>query len=252
MVRIPVLISVFILCGGMIQHGGFKEDQLEKSRVKAAYDLKEDELKLAVQELGIDYGSMSLFIRAFKEEGELEVFVSDSTREDYVLLKTYDFCMLSGVLGPKRKQGDYQVPEGFYYIDRFNPYSSFHLSLGINYPNDSDRILSNASDPGGDIFIHGNCVTIGCIPITDDKIKELYLLAVEAKDSGQDHIPVHIFPFRLSADKLEAMRIQYSDEPDLITFWENLQDGYVLFEHENRLPEILVDPDNGRYVCSPE
>lgn len=104
------------------------------------------------------------------------------------LIKDYQICSLSGELGPKRQQGDLQVPEGFYWIDRFNPASNFYLSLGINYPNQFDRILGKSGELGGDIFIHGGCVTIGCIPITDDKIKELYLIAVEAKSNGQDGV----------------------------------------------------------------
>src|SRR5690606_11025729 len=100
--------------------------------------------------------------------------------EKFTLVKTYPVCSSSGLPGPKRKKGDRQTPEGFYHIDRFNPQSAFHLSLGINYPNSSDKILGH-SDPGGDIFIHGSCVTIGCVPLTDDLIKEVYVLAVEAK-----------------------------------------------------------------------
>lgn len=110
---------------------------------------------------------------------------------------TYPFCASSGILGPKRKEGDRQIPEGIYYINHFNPVSNFHLSLGINYPNPSDKILSDPAQPGESFYIHGNCVTIGCIPISDDKIKELYILAVEAYNNGQVKIPVHIFPDRL-------------------------------------------------------
>ncbi len=94
--------------------------------------------------------------------------------------------------------GDYQVPEGFYYINEFNPRSLYHLSLGLNYPNASDRMLCDMSQPGGDIYIHGSCVTTGCIPITDGQIEELYVLAAHAKDMGQDFIPVHIFPVNFS------------------------------------------------------
>lgn len=82
-------------------------------------------------------------------------------------------CMQSGTLGPKRMEGDYQMPEGFYYINEFKPYSNFHLALGINYPNASDKVLSDARRPGGDIYIHGGCVSTGCIAISDQPIEEL-------------------------------------------------------------------------------
>jgi murein L,D-transpeptidase YafK len=103
-----------------------------------------------------------------------------------------------GSLGPKRIQGDYQVPEGFYYVNEFNPNSNYHLALGLNYPNASDKILSDSVQPGGDIYIHGSCVTTGCIPIKDDQIEELYVLTTFARNLGQDFIPVHIFPVRFN------------------------------------------------------
>jgi murein L,D-transpeptidase YafK len=105
----------------------------------------------------------------------------NTSDQEFLHIKTYTVCATSGLIGPKRMQGDLQIPEGFYYIDRFNPYSNFYLSLGINYPNTSDRILGDKNNLGGDIFIHGDCVTIGCLPITDSEIKELYIFCVEAK-----------------------------------------------------------------------
>jgi murein L,D-transpeptidase YafK len=75
------------------------------------------------------------------------------------------------------------------------------FSLGLNYPNASDRLLSDSLQPGGDIYIHGSCVTTGCIPITDGQIEELYVLTAYAKNRGQDFIPVHIFPVRFNVKK---------------------------------------------------
>ena len=72
----------------------------------------------------------------------------------------------------------------------------YHLSLGINYPNASDRILSDSEKPGGSIYIHGHCVSTGCIPISDEPIEELYVIAGAAKSRGQEFIPVHIFPIK--------------------------------------------------------
>ncbi|MEJ0080656.1 MAG: L,D-transpeptidase family protein [Puia sp.] len=126
-----------------------------------------------------------IYIRSFKYDSEMEVWVKNKQNEKYKLFKTYKICALAGSLGPKRMAGDYQVPEGFYYINEFNPRSLYHLSLGLNYPNASDRMLCDLSQPGGDIYIHGSCVTTGCIPITDGQIEELYVLAAHAKDMGQ-------------------------------------------------------------------
>ena len=120
------------------------------------------------------------------------------------LVKRYDVvgCMgqdspVSGILGPKRQEDDWQIPEGFYHIDRFQPDSKFYISLGIGYPNTSDKILGVKDNLGCDIFIHGGCATVGCIPITDDQIKELYLVALETQSNSERRIPVHIFPARL-------------------------------------------------------
>src|SRR6185436_20905744 len=99
---------------------------------------------------------------------------------------TYKVCQQSGTTGPKRVEGDYQVPEGFYYINEFNPNSNYHLSLGLNYPNASDRLLSDSLRPGGNIYIHGNCVSTGCIPVNDEQIEEIYIITSSAKAQGQD------------------------------------------------------------------
>ncbi len=96
------------------------------------------------------------------------------------LVASYPILAVSGGPGPKRREGDKQVPEGFYEIDRFNPKSLFHLSLGLNYPNAADRVLSDREHPGGDIFIHGSNVTVGCAPLGNDAIEELYLAALDA------------------------------------------------------------------------
>ena len=195
------IFLVFFIIMIFSQKQDFKADQLQNSRVREAYNLKQKSFSNTLKNHGIDPKSLKIFIRVFKKEKVLELWAMGKNKK-FEFLKGFEICALSGNLGPKRAQGDDQTPEGFYYISRFNPNSNFYLSLGINYPNRSDRILSNAENLGGDIFIHGNCVTIGCIPITDDKIKELYLYAVEAKNCGQDHIPVHIFPTKLTDDNL--------------------------------------------------
>jgi murein L,D-transpeptidase YafK len=232
----------------MIQTPSFKEKQLEHSRVKAAYSDKEESVKGYFKNKNIAYNSFHLFLRAFKKEGLLEVWIKSGSLDTYTLLHTYDFCMLSGTLGPKRKEGDLQVPEGVYQINHFNPLSNFHLSLGINYPNNSDKILSNRQRPGGSIYIHGNCVSIGCIPITDEKIKELYILAVEARNYGQEKIPVHIFPAMLNKTGMDALTTEFANQADLLHFWANLKTVYDAFETSRKLPRIRID-NTGRYTA---
>lgn len=238
------LIFIFILI--IMQGVSFKETQLRHSRVKNAYAEKEKTVDQYFVNKKLIHKGSRIFIRAFKKEEALEVWISEKGKQTFSLLHSYEFCSSSGTLGPKRKEGDLQIPEGIYHINHFNPQSNFHLSLGINYPNSSDKILSDKRQPGGAIYIHGNCVTIGCIPITDDKIKELYVLAVEAKNSGQDKIPVHIFPARLDQAGISYLKNNF-DDAEKITFWENLKVIYESFEKTKTLKEIRVD-SNGRYL----
>jgi len=206
------------------------------SPLERAHQEKDQFLAQLLKEKGIDSNHLNLFIRAFKKEKILEVWAKNDTDSQFAKLITYPFCQLSGLLGPKRKQGDSQVPEGVYYINRFNPRSSYYLSLGLDYPNKSDAIRGVKGQLGGDIYIHGDCVTIGCIPITDDKIKELYLLAEMAKINGQVAIPVHIFPTKLTNENIKKISQQ---TPSHQAFWQELKSIYDAFEQSKKVP--LVD-----------
>lgn len=216
----------------------FKKEQLKYPRVREAYQSKEVSILSLLKRKQIDLNKVQIYIRAFKSEQEFEVWGKNSSDQKYQLIKKYDVCRKSGVLGPKREQGDLQVPEGYYHIDRFNPYSTYHLSLGINYPNKSDRILGVKGKLGGDIFIHGECVTIGCLPMTNDLIKEIYIFCVEAKNNGQVTIPVTIFPARLTDEKIANMSKSYTDDVDKIGLWKDLKKGYDVFNATKQLPSV--------------
>lgn len=210
-------------------------------RVQAARERAGAAAKQLCLDAGLKYPLQRIFFRAIKDERVLEVWGADSGRSKFKLIHTYPIAAMSGKLGPKRKEGDLQVPEGFYHIDRFNPKSRFLLSLGLNYPNASDRILSDKKKPGGDIFIHGNAVSIGCLAMTDPKIEEIYLLALSARDSGQTKIPVHVFPFRMTTEKLAANRTSKH-----FGFWQALKPGYDAFQSARQVPSIRVD-SKGKY-----
>jgi murein L,D-transpeptidase YafK len=230
----------------LLSPAGFKSGQLKNSRVKEAYQEKQKEVLEHLKKHNLNVSELEIFIRVFKNDKLLELW-GRNRNEKFVLLRKIEICASSGIPGPKREQGDSQVPEGFYVINTFNPNSNFYLSLGINYPNQSDRIFGNGKNPGGDIFIHGNCVTIGCIPITDDKIKELYIYAVEAGNNGQKNIPVHIFPTYLDKESLKKLKKQYSADGQLLSFWENLSEGYNFFEKSKEVPKVTVQK-NGTYL----
>lgn len=225
----------------------FKASQLKNTRVREAYKDKEELVLNRLKDKIIDKKTVNIFLRVFKKEKRLELWTKSSNQNVYLLLHNYEICASSGDLGPKRMGGDGQVPEGFYYIDRFNPYSNFYLSLGLSYPNKSDRILGTKGNLGGDIFIHGSCVTIGCMPLTDDKIKELYVLALEARAAGQQSIPVHIFPCEMDKAGMEYLEETYKGNTSKISFWNNIKKGFDHFESLKKLPAITVQAD-GTYA----
>lgn len=225
----------------------FALSQLRNQRVLDARIATRFNIKRLFEERGIRYPAAEVFIRIFKRERTLEVWVRSEENDSFELLNNYDICALAGELGPKRQQGDSQVPEGFYAIDFFNPESDYHLSLHVDYPNVKDRAAGADINLGGDIYIHGGCNSDGCLAVTDDGIMELYWLAVEARAAGQQRIPVHIFPARLEADELERLRRVFAEEPDLGIFWSTLQPGYEFFEQNRRIPSIMVDR-SGDYV----
>lgn len=247
------MLSVFTIIYGLLlmlyqlPDESFRDQQKQYSRVRIAYDEKYDLLRNELESIEINDFDMEIFIRAFKQERLLELWVRGKDSVRFTCFKEYVICQSSGEPGPKRREGDMQVPEGFYRITHFNPYSNFYLSLGINYPNRSDRILGYQPAPGGDIYIHGSCVTIGCIPLTDDKIKELYVLAVEAKANGQEEIRVNIYPAILSGQSWDALNNLYSNNQDLLNFWNQLKTGFDYFESNHMLPKFSV-ASNGDYI----
>src|ERR1700761_7242023 len=157
----------------------FRSVQLSSSRVSQAWNKYNDSLKKDFDKKGIAYPPKDIYLRTFKAQNEMEMWARNSEDSAYKLVKTYHICALSGVLGPKRWEGDRQVPEGYYFIEEFNPNSDFYLSMLLNYPNYSDMVNAvDKQNPGGSIYIHGGCVTIGCMPMTDDVIQELYVVCL--------------------------------------------------------------------------
>lgn len=165
-------------------------------------------------------------ILAFKKERVLEVWKFFST--GWRKIKTYPFTDFSGKLGPKLKEGDRQIPEGIYKIEYLNPNSSYHLSLKVSYPNTFDKEMAqkdNRTNLGGDIFIHGKSVTIGCIPIGDKAIEELfYLIAKNGHHNTNVIIAPHDFRKDNSEPKIEILdwenKLYQNIKTALNTFYE--------------------------------
>jgi murein L,D-transpeptidase YafK len=227
----------------------FAKNQLAYPRVHEARLQTRFGIKELYRERGITYPAAELYVRVFKRDRVLEVWARPQGGERFELLSEYLVCALAGTLGPKRREGDGQTPEGFYALDFFNPESDYHLSLHLDYPNRSDRALGHPEGAGGAIFIHGGCQTAGCIAVNDDAIKEIYWLAVEARAGGQERIPVHIFPARLDDFAMEQFQRVFADQPDLVAFWDGLRPAFTHFEETRTLPAIGVLAD-GRYTVN--
>ncbi len=178
-----------------------------------------------------------VFIRIFKEESILEVWMRSGDRYEH--LKDYIICASSGHLGPKEKEGDRQAPEGFYTVKRaqLNPKSKFHLSFNLGYPNAYDKSHHRT---GSFLMVHGNCVSIGCYAMTDEKIEEIYALVEDALLKGQRYVSVHAYPFRMTKENMDLY-----EGNKWYDFWTNLKEGYDYFESEHLIPKIKVE--NKRY-----
>jgi murein L,D-transpeptidase YafK len=241
------IFLLLLVCCGFAQPSFF-DAQKNYPNVAVAVKSKQDTLIKQFAKAGLQWPPKDIYIRSFKYDSQMEVWVKDAVSETYKLFKTYKVCALAGTLGPKRMEGDYQVPEGFYYITEFNPRSDYHLSLKLNYPNQSDKKLSDSLRPGGGIYIHGSCVSVGCIPINDMQIEELYLLAISAKNNGQDFIPVHIFPIRYNNPiSLEYLTRMAKDNLPMQKFAVKLKEAYDYFDKEKRLPVIAINK-KGEYM----
>jgi murein L,D-transpeptidase YafK len=186
--------------------------------------------------------SAPLYIRVFKEESELEVWKARANGR-YLHIKTFPICNWSGALGPKQKLGDLMSPEGFYGVGRegLKPDSKYHLALNIGYPNALDRSLGRSGDF---IMVHGKCVSVGCFAMTDELIEEVYAFVREALDAGQERVPVHVFPFRMSATNLKA----HAGEPSSAS-WQPLKEAYDDFARTREPPRVALCGQ--RYIVNP-
>jgi hypothetical protein len=148
---------------------------------------------------GVTYPPRELALLVFKRERKLAVWARNGSNERWKFIKHYAVLAASGHAGPKLREGDFQVPEGVYRIEHLNPNSSYHLSMKVSYPNELDRRMAKRDGRrqlGGDIFIHGNQVSIGCVAIGDPSIEELFTLVAA---TGHSRVKVILAPNDLRA-----------------------------------------------------
>ena len=181
-----------------------------------------------------------VFIRIFKESREAEVWLKPHNESQFKHWRTFPIVAMSGKLGPKLVEGDAQTPEGFYEVNTraLNPNSAFHLSFNIGYPNEFDR---NHNRTGSWIMMHGGQASVGCFAMSDPSIEEIYLIAEAALQHGQPLFAVHVFPFRMTEERMRT-----ATTSEWLPFWENLREGYLKFE-DTRVPPV-VRADGDRYA----
>ena len=210
-----------------------------KPRAEAAVTRVKQGMIVALAEKKLHWGD-PVFLRAFKEEAQLELYVLSRETRRFELFRSYRIARQSGALGPKLQEGDGQVPEGFYTAGKssMKPDSRYHLAINCGYPNAFDRANGRT---GSYIMIHGNEVSIGCLAMTDTKIEEIYSLCDAALDNGQSFFCIHLFPFRMSSDRMQRAVNEQS-----FAFWNNLKEGYDIFEKKGTPAKATVF--NKKYV----
>lgn len=201
-------------------------------RATAAEQRVRADLTARLRAIQSDWGA-PLFVRIYKQERELEVWARTGTGA-HALLDTWPICSYSGELGPKLREGDGQAPEGVYQVTRgqMNPYSSYHLSFDLGYPNAFDRAHRRS---GAYLMVHGSCVSIGCYAMGDDGIEEIYSLLAAALANGQRRVQVHALPFRFKS----GWERQHAASPWL-DFWRDLATIDQHFDATRRPPEVRV------------
>ncbi len=215
-----------------------KESIVVKPKAKKAPKVKVLNLEESLVKIGANIGD-PIFIRIFKKERELELWVKLDGR--YKLCKIYKICTYSGKLGPKLKQGDLQSPEGFYTVAKrqLKPNSKYFLAFNLGFPNRYDRNLGRT---GSYLMVHGKCTSTGCYAMNNQQMKEIYTMAEASLNSGQKRFSVHIFPFRMSKKNMEFYR-----DHKWYDFWVNLKLGYDIFERYNVVPIVKAPKKRYRF-----
>ncbi|HGE8327034.1 TPA: peptidoglycan meso-diaminopimelic acid protein amidase [Serratia marcescens] len=179
-----------------------------------------------------------VYIQIFKEERKLELYAKMGN--EFRLVNTFPICNFSGGLGPKRREGDFKSPEGFYSVDarHLKPDSKYYRAINIGFPNDYDKSQGYS---GAYLMIHGECKSIGCYAMTNTYMDEIYRYVEAAFAYGQSRVDISIYPFRMTEQNLKRHA-----SSSYITFWRQLKPGYDYFAKNHQPPMMTVD--NGQYV----
>ena len=169
-------------------------DQLMAKKLKEYNGYSREKLAPYFLDERLPYAPKELAFLIFKNTKKFEIYARNNHFQHWKHIKTLPIYAASGGAGPKLHEGDRQVPEGVYHIVGLNPASRFDLSMHLDYPNDFDRLEAKRDHRhhlGGNIFIHGNRRSIGCIALGDKAIEELFPLVHAV---GEHHVTVVIAP----------------------------------------------------------
>lgn len=250
--RALTAVSVLMLCAAtptsalVIELKDVAADRVERQRAAAAGllplpntpNIADFNERLRSKGLSL---TTPIVIRVFKSESELEIWKEKNGT--FVLFATYPICHWSGSLGPKMRDGDKQAPEGFYAVDRAlsRHVGRWPRSLNLGFPNIYDQSMARTGD---NILIHGGCSSVGCFAMTNPVMDEIHNLATAAIEGGQEYVPVHVFPFRMTDERMK----EHAESP-WAGFWANLKQGYDAFEKTRKL--FAVNVCEGRYQIQP-
>ncbi|MCE1200275.1 MAG: L,D-transpeptidase family protein [Marinilabiliales bacterium] len=237
------ILPLWFVVVSLTDPDSYRERQLRNTRVREAYASKEKSVVKTLSDHGLSRDSFRICFRVYKREKKMELWAKNLRDSSFQLLKEFTICDISGDVGPKRRSRDLQVPEGFYHLDGMNPYSKYYLSMKINYPNASDSIRGVKRHLGSQIFIHGACISSGCLAMTNERIMELYLYCTEAYNCGQEAIEITIFPCRMDDATYSELIHDYRSYKDCISLWADLKKSWDLFEKYKIPPAIQYLPD---------
>ena len=230
------LVVCFFLGLGVIDGYGTERVREVKARIGAR-------LSAELQKSGLALGDQ-VYLRVYKKEEVMEVWMKPRGGKKYEPYKRYRIAGMSGGLGPKEAEGDYQAPEGCYEVTkgRLNPWSNYHLSFNVGYPNRYDRFHKRT---GSYIMVHGSNVSAGCFAMTDPVIEEIYLIVEAALSQGQKVVHLHSFPynFALEGNHRVPQQRRYRQWG---SFWQDLRAVWEAFEETQTVP--IIEVRDGKYA----
>ncbi len=199
-----------------------------------------ERLRGELADLGLDLGG-PVFIRVFKEESELEVWMKSDHEPHFILFKVLRLTFCAGKPGPKSREGDGQAPEGFYFASSgsMRPETRHHLGIDLGFPNSYDQ---HHGCTGSDLMIHGGVNAAGAFALSSKDMEEVYTVAEAGLEGGQKLLRINVFPFRMTDKRMDQA---WKGNPQCLDFWMNLKEGYDFFENV-RLPPA-VEVVSGRY-----